>query len=820
MSKISFLRLHKIYLSVISLMLISEISSAALLQINNHLSNLPNCPVDYLAKDLPASTNPNQTPNLPIEIVSDTADSSPSYARLNGNVQLNRGDEILNAPMFEFDRVKNIVYSPNNSLYRSPNFALKSDQAELQIDNNITKAQNLDYYLKPANAQGHAQSIEVNSETKISRYEKVTYSSCVRGDETWQLRANKLKVNENEGRARARDVTLRVKNIPIIYMPYFSFPIDDKRHTGFLVPYFDYSSDGGLAFKAPYYINIAPDHDATLVPGIYAKRGVFLGGEYRYLNKWQYLTVSAEILPNDRAYKAKEEQLKLNNPQEKLKGNDRWSVYFHQTWLNLGKFNADLLFKQVSDPDYVKDFDNSLNLLTASSLERYASFSYTEKNWQTLLRFEDVQVLDREVFTKDPYDRSPQWLFSGSWYTDGLNYGVNSEVVRFSTKIRSTDNVRPEIGNRFDIMPYISYRFDKPWGYITPKLAYRYTAYNVNYDTQTQASAKSLDKNYDRAMPIFSIDTGLFFERSTEFKSLFGGGAFTQTLEPRLYYLYVPYKEQSHIPLFDTNLISPSYYALFLPNRYTGADRQMDANQLTTGLTTRFLHDETGQERLRLSIAQIQYFKDRRVSLDNSAISQSLGHSAWIAEGEASLNNQFSVSGSIQYATRFSKKINGIESTCNITTSVNCKKADKISRATFDLRYKPSEDRILNLGYRYSDDPESGSTEKIRQIDLAGFYGINQNWAVIGRYNYSLEDKHTAEVLAGVEYRGCCERIKLVGRYRKDTNNSSLTSSSRNGNLGIYLQVEFTGLTRVGRNVDELWRNAVTGYSSSSDWRN
>ncbi len=740
------------------------------------VKRLQACPIDPLAQYVREDKGQDEK-TAAMTIQAKQADSTPAMAYLLGEVELERGDEAVWAEALEWDRLNQQIRNTEKGLrYANPQLVLSAQEAQHDFNQQHLEASDATYYLNATNAQGSAEHIDMLRDKGTSDLTQVTYSSCVRGEELWIIRADHLHINQKTGRAVAKNASFRIAGVPVLYSPYLSFPIDDQRHSGLLVPDGGATDSGGIYARLPYYFNIAPNMDATLTSGFFSKRGFLLGGEWRYLNRWQQMRLSGEILPDDQVYKDTMDAEKY--------GNTRWLFRAEQQWHGIPNVSGDLLFQQVSDPDYLQDLKDNFGLLAESNLERHADWTYWQPNWYTSLRFQHHQVLDKAIFRERPYARMPQWLFEGNWISDyGIEYGLRTEAVYFTTTVEP-GSTRPAHAWRFDLMPYIGYRAEATWGYLHPQIAYRYTHYNsegdrLNYRYET---------HHTRSLPILSIDSGLFFERDTQISTLFGGGNFTQTLEPRLYYLYVPYRDQRGIPIFDTAQVSPSYNSLFLPNRFIGADRQGDANQLTLALTSRLLHQDSGQERLRVSLGQTHYFTKPRVLLNQEENTENISRSEWMLESEARLLDELTLLVNWQSNPRLGNSRLG-----------------KTTRATFDLRYQPSDRHIFNVAYRYSND-ETERNEITDQIDFAGFYEINPAWSLVGRYNYSLETSKTVEGFLGAEYNDCCATVRVVGRYTRET------PAAAEGEWRAYLQVEFNGFARTGRNIETLWQDAVIGY--------
>ncbi len=414
------------------------------------------------------------------------------------------------------------------------------------------------------------------------------------------LSAAELKVDRTEGLAEATDATVRVKGVPIAYLPYFSFPVDDRRRSGVLLPSIGSSNLRGLDVSVPYYFNLAPNYDATVTPRILSKRGAMLGGEFRYLTETSEGVIRGEILPDDR-----------ERPDEGTRG--AFSVR-HAT--RIGPWTGTVDYNYVSDPYYLGDLSESFAVRSARYLRRRGDLRYETDDWLARARLLDYQTIDLTLSpSQKPYSVLPQLLALGEereLLGTPLTGQLRAEYVSFFRDFGVT-------GQRVDLYPALTLPLVRSWGYVTPKLGARYTTYALG----DQGS-----------LPVASVDGGLFFERELDW---FGAAA-TQTLEPRLNYLYVPYRDQTDIPIFDTSEFDLSYDSMFLENRFTGADRVNDANQVTVGVTTRLLSEASGHELLRASVGSQFYFEDRRVQLPgeppaNTSTSSLVGDGARASPG-------------------------------------------------------------------------------------------------------------------------------------------------------------------------------------------
>ncbi len=718
------------------------------------------CEADELARDImPVTPNLPPVDDLPIQAEADRAESSPSQSILEGNVSLTRGDQRLRADRISLDRTANRAAAENGFTYSDPKQALRGQQAEVDLNAETGWFQDADYYLPQRNAQGSAKEAQVDRTKQQSRLKNASYSTCARGKEMWKLRADEINLNEAEGRGVAHNIVLEFKDTPVFYFPYLSFPITDARQSGFLFPRQGYGSQTGFDLTVPYYWNIAPDQDMTIAPRLMTERGVLLGMEYRYLSPNQRGQIGVEYIPDDRRYEGA-----------------RGSFNLADRAAPLPNFYTDLHYEYVSDDNYIKDLSNNLEFLTPNYLERHLDARYYGEGWQALARVQGFQILNTALFTLtgNPYERLPQLLFSGAWPSGsgGLSYQLYGELVNF----QQSDAVT---GVRLDLWPTVGWTLEQPWGYLKPEAGFRYTS------DQLENTAPGANNTPSRSMPVLSLDSGLIFDRPLQADWL-GLTAGTQTLEPRLFYLYVPYRDQNDLPIFDSSVMDRDIDWLFRKNRFTGADRMGDANQLTTALTSRLIDGPSGRERLRASVGQIQYFEDRRVNLSPIEPPQTADNSGLIAQGLVNLSSRWSMQGGVQMEPN----------------------RGSIQRSAFDLRYYVDSRQLVNVSYLLDRDPQglSSQGDQIHSVDVSLAWPLATQWRVMARWNQAINISRNLETLAGLEYEDCCWAVRAVARQYRD---SPLEVDAQ---TGFYLELELKGLSRLGSSLENQLQSSILGY--------
>ncbi|MBL1141388.1 MAG: LPS assembly protein LptD [Proteobacteria bacterium] len=694
-----------------------------------------------------------------IHLTADEADLvDGGVSTLTGNAEVTKDSQQVTADIIEYNQPNETADLDGNINYWDEALFLKSNEAYLQFDNGIGEFTDADYILKDSRTRGTASKLVLDVGTR-TEMEDVGYTTCDPDDEFWKLTADKITLDHEENWGKARNVVLRIKDFPVFYSPYMSFPLNKERKSGFLAPGYGNTNRHGFEVRTPYYWNISPNMDATLTPRLLTDSGVMAMGEYRYLFSRASGEINFEYLPSD------------SNRQDK----DRNALSFthRQQFLDTG--SAFFTYNRVSDKFYFEDFGSQLSTTSTRFLERRAEAFYSGNNWNVTTRVQDYQTVDRSIVaTSRPYKRLPQILFNyGSPRTYGkLNYGVGTEAVYFE---RGDDNIFTNTSNdnvnglRAHIQPYISYPMRTVATFLEPKLSLDYTQYNLE-------DSANFTRNPSRVLPVFSLDSGLFLERETQISNT----SYLQTLEPRLFYLYTPNEDQSDLPVFDTGQLTNSFDLLFREDRFSGHDRRGDANQLTFALTSHLINQETGRDLGHVSVGQIFYFQDRKVTLPGGAVRDEDG-SAFIAEFDTKFIKNWNIGGDIIYDP-------------NIGNSTQ--------KITAQATYNPAPGKILNLAYRIRRDGTD-----IEQSDISFRWPVAKNWNAVGRWNYAVPEGRSLETFAGLEYESCCWGARVVARR-------FLTDINGEFDTGIFLQLELKGLAGIGKKTVDFLKQQIPGYQS------
>ncbi|WP_088708824.1 LPS-assembly protein LptD [Noviherbaspirillum denitrificans] len=658
---------------------------------------------------------------------------------LERDVEIIRGPTTINADKATYHIVEDEVEAHGNIRMRRFGDSYTGEDLRLKIEASEGFVLKPTYHLQRNNAQGAAERIDFEGEDRATVYEG-SYSTCEGPDPDWYLKSGKLDLDQAREEGVAHRTLVYFKGVPILAAPAMSFPLTDSRKSGALPPTIGTTNRGGLEVTVPYYFNIAPNRDVTLYPKIYARRGLQLGAEGRYLGEDYFGQTRFEYLPSDQQTKT-----------------DRYAITSTHTQFLAPGLAWTWNLNSASDDDYPTDFSRTITAAKQRLLLRDTALTYGTALWQASARASNFQVLqDPIVPIVRPYDRLPQVTFhAGKQDVNGFDWDVDSELTRFwhPTLLR---------GDRFLVNPRIAYPMIQPGYFITPKLSLHSTRYSL--DSRTPVP----NDNLSRTLPTLSLDSGLVFERDARFF----GRDMIQTLEPRLFYVYTPYKDQTAFPNFDTAEADLSFAQLFSENRFVGNDRISDANQVTAAMISRYI-EPTGAERMRFALGQRFYFTEQRVTLGGA---RNESRSDLLLSAYGQLMQGLSVEGNVQYSQTL----------------------NSMSRANYGVRWQPAPKRVLNLQYRRA------RLNNLEQVDVSGQWPIAERWYGVARMNYSLPDSKVAEGLLGMEYKADCWVFRIVGQRTPTA--TGLT------NTALFFQLELSGLTRLGSNPLEALRANIPGY--------
>ncbi|MGH8124978.1 MAG: LPS-assembly protein LptD [Rhodanobacteraceae bacterium] len=673
--------------------------------------------------------------------------SSPdsNIFHLSGDTSLQRLDQLLRADSLTYNADTTAYDAEGHVRYQERGMLFSADNMKGTTNPEYGVADHVQYQLLTSRGNGVAsQAIMLDQDR--AKLHAVSYSTCELHHQVWVIEAKTMTMNRDEGIARAHDVVMRLEGVPFLWLPYLRFPIDDRRQTGFLYPVFGQRSRAGFNLSIPFYWNIAPNYDATFTPDWFSDRGMMLDSQFRWLNSSSKGELNLAYMPHD-----------------KVTGRDRGYLVFKDQTSLPGNIQWDTSIQRTTDKAWFQDYGQ--NTGTVVSLIGSSSYLHTGGNWWSAGIGADVyQITDTDLpDTAAPYRRLPRIYFNASrpiGSPGGPEWGVYTEAVRF---------VEPGKvgGDRFDLYPYVDWPLQGPAWFLRPELALRYTAYDL-----PQPVAAGDPEHPSRSVPIFDVDAGLVFERQVH---LFGND-YTQTLEPRVYYLRVPYRNQNDIPLFDTQPLTFDFWQLFTTNSFSGADRQQDANNLSLALTTRFL-DPDGVERLSASFGQIRYFDPQRVTLYPGQKAVDYSGSDYVGNLTIALNDNWRLTSSHEW---------------------NPDADNRTDVSTVGLQRRLWGDGIVNFDYRYR-------RNLLEQAGMSAEVPVGAAWKLVGSYQYSLQEGHIIDAFAGIEWDSCCTRVRLVARHY-------VYNAQGKFNNAIMVEIEFKGLGAYGQRAGSLVRNAILGY--------
>ncbi len=618
---------------------------------------------------------------------------------------------------------------------------------------------------KKVSSRGDAEMLFFEGESK-KRLLKSRYTTCEVGSDDWYIKSGQLKINDETKTAVATNATVEFKGVPILYTPWINFPYANQRKSGLLAPLWGTTTKSGFEILTPFYWNISPNMDATFASRYLSKRGLQGQAELRYLEEGYAGIVAAEYLPTD-------EMTNKNRYFAKIKHQhnfgDGWS----------GGVDA----QTVSDDKYFSDLSTQIITTSKVNLLQQANINYSGDVWQFGALAQKYQTLDSKSF---PYQRIPQLTLNGTKDWDWGTSRIQNQLTRFESDPNSTLAVKA--GTRFSTYPSISMPITRPYGYVTPKIGVNYTSYSL--DTIDPLLSSNYNKTADRTLPIVSLDSGLFFERDTRIVSR----NYTQTLEPRLFYVYIPYQDQKRLPVFDTGVADLNMGTMFAENQYTGGDRINNANQLSMSFSSRMIDVDTGEQRLAASIGQRFYFTDQKVCMPRNSMTdpsdpdpgkcsskdplRTGASSDIVTAATARLVNKWNIDAGWQYNNDTGETVKG-----NIGT-----------------RYNPEPGKVLNLSYRYTQN-------NLEQINLSSQWPLGRGYYGLARANYSIREGSMIEGLVGIEYdAGCWQSRFVVQRVQ---------TATADANFAMFFQLELGGMASIGSNPLQLINRNIPGYKSS-----
>lgn len=782
----------------------------------------------------------------PVQADADQTDfHQVGHSLLVGNVTLKQPGRWVHADQVQLNRdptTENVTNATltGHVILREPGKMMVGDYGFIELQTKVANFFHALYHMavssfKPVTSSVHALSAwgaasEIKQlESGIIELYNTTYTTCAPTAGVWQLSAQRVELNRDSGRGSAYNAWLDIKNVPVFYTPYFNFPIDNRRESGFLFPAIGASTNSGFGVSVPYYFNIAPNYDMTFTPHYFAKRGLQLEDLFRYLKPYAAGALNVEVLPHDAAFEEFQEDAigkYLPGPQLRNLENssdNRQSLSWQNHTSFSPRWSSTINYNYVSDDYYYQDFSNPSSLAPNQYL-RQATLNYAGDHWNFNGLLQGYQTLHpiNQAATGNAYTMLPELNLNGNYPNEahGLNYLFPNQVVYFTRarnpgEIIPPPNTAPPTTARFNTQPGVSWPITGLPGYITPTLQLAAT----HYDIGNQLAG--LSASQQRTLPIFDIDSGLYFDRNV----MLGQSEYEQTLEPRLFYLFVPYKNQNSIPLFDSGLVPFSYDSLFLTNRFSGTDRLGDANQVAFSLTTKFLDADTGAEKFHASIGEIYYFRNRRVMLCGPAdVIAAVGTTLPCANPVALVGATSPTEVVSPLAGQLGYNFNrSWETTANLAWDPT---THQTINGSWNFHYQPLPNHIINFGYdfvRFGDVatvsplhpsiPALSHKNDLNQGRVSFAWPLSEKWHAVGSYAYNVSHEYPQTYFYGLEYDNCCWAVRLVsGR--------TFLALNQNGtpifNKVIYLQWQLKGLGTVGTSDPSmLLVDSIHGYQDN-----
>lgn len=738
------------------------------------------------------------TNDLPVTINADHAKGDyPDDAVFTGSVDIMQGNSRLQAdevqlhqkeapgqpePVRTVDALGNVHYDDNQVILKGP-----KGWANLNTkDTNVWEG---DYQMVGRQGRGKADLMKQRGENRYTILDNGSFTSCLPGSDTWSVVGSEIIHDREEQVAEIWNARFKVGPVPIFYSPYLQLPVGDKRRSGFLIPNAKYTTTNYFEFYLPYYWNIAPNMDATITPHYMHRRGnIMWENEFRYLTQAGAGLMELDYLPSDKVYEDE-------HPEDS--NSRRWLFYWQHSGVmdQVWRFNID--YTKVSDPTYFNDFDNKYGSSTDGYATQKFSVGYAVQNFDATLSTKQFQVFDDT--SGNSYAAEPQ--LDVNYYHNDLG-PFDTRVYGQAVHFVNTNSNMPE-ATRVHLEPTINLPLSNTWGSINTEaklLATHYQQTNLDWYNSNPQNNKLAD-SVNRVMPQFKVDGKMVFERDMEMLA----PGYTQTLEPRAQYLYVPYRDQSDIYNYDSSLLQSDYSGLFRDRTYGGLDRIASANQVTTGITTR-VYDDAAVERFNISVGQIYYFTESRTGDDNITWENDdkTGSLVWAGDTYWRISERWGLRGGIQYDTRL----------------------DNVATSNSSIEYRRDEDRLVQLNYRYASPeyiqatlPKYYSTAEqykngISQVGAVASWPIADRWSIVGAYYYDTNANKQADSMLGVQYSSCCYAIR-VG-YERKLNGWDNDKQHAVYDNAIGFNIELRGLSsKYGLGTQEMLRSNILPYQNT-----
>lgn len=716
------------------------------------------------------STLASATTDQTITIHADQVDYEPgNKLALAGDVEIIQGPYRATSHEAKINSQNNQAELSGDIVLSGPDVTLNGDTATMDVTTHQVSIDNARFINPSTNLNGKARKIDQPDTDTLIIHEGL-FSSCPPEDRDWAFASDKITLNKAEGFGEANNTRFLIKDVPVLYIPWFSFPIDDRRKTGFLYPTIGSSNtERGLFLSTPYYLNLAPDYDATVTPTYIHGRGLHTDLEVRHMTQSEENYLALGYIPEDKDFRDTQRSAGRSEDGE------RWGLNFQQEFefKSFAKgWHGNIDFNDISDNDYLDDVGQGLQLDRVDYLDRRAEVNYSSDDWQFSMLLQQYKSIDDQLLpSEEAYQRLPEMNFSLYQSMNAVHLDWQSQYVYFYRDQEGLIGDEKAYGSRLRHRPKVSLPLRTNWGFVAPSFTLDHTDYALQ-------SYSPLKNHLSRTVPIYEIDSGLYFDKPSSFISK----DLRLSLEPRLYYVYSKAKDQNDIPNFDSALPSFYYDRLFNPNRFSGGDRIGDNNRLTLGFTSRWTDKYSGIDRAVFSLGQIHHYDDRSVNLNG--------------EGQSTRSDSlFAAEITLNPSENISLSMTGLwDSKTNTTQEGN-------SSASFHSKDYAT---VLNFSHRYIKD-------QLEQSDTSLILPIYKTFSLIGRWRYDLASNSTIGTLAGVEYGSCCWRIQLLAQ-------SYLTSDSEMSN-GVLFRFQLNSVGSFGKSANSMDQQ-VPGYKAREEFLN
>ncbi|HDJ1437919.1 TPA: LPS assembly protein LptD [Serratia rubidaea] len=741
------------------------------------------------------SGDPN---SLPVTINSDDSRADQGNAVFSGDVKIEQGNSTLTAKQVELNQVQasgqkdpvRTVTATGDVHYDDNQIKLKGPKAWSNLNTKDTDVYQGDYQMVGRQGRGDADKMKMRGQNRYTILENGSFTSCLPGDNSWSVVGSEVIHDREEQVAEIWNARFKIAGVPVFYSPYLQLPVGDKRRSGFLIPNAKYGSNNGFEFMLPYYWNIAPNFDATITPHYMTKRGLQWQNEFRYLTQPGMGTIEFDWLPSDNEYNK-------DHPQD---DDTRWLFYWNHSGVmdQVWRFNVD--YTKVSDSQYFNDLDSQYGSTTDGYATQKFSAGYADENFDATIASKQFQIYDDVNRTStESYKVLPQ--IDLNYYKNDLG-PFDLRVYGQAAKFININPYSPD-ATRLHLEPTLTLPMTNGWGSLNSEVKLLATHYQqdipdgfkTNYKNRTGRDAPELDDSVNRVMPQFKVDGKMVFDRDMNWAQ-----GYTQTLEPRMQYLYVPYRDQSNIYSYDSTLLQTDYSGLFRDRSYSGLDRIASQNRLATGLTSR-IYDDALVERFNVSVGQIYYFSRSRTGDNNSGYDKNddTGSVVWAGDTYWKIDDRWGLRGGVQYDTRL----------------------DSVALGDAVLEYRQDSERMVQLNYRYAS-PEyiqatlpqvtsPGYQDGISQVGVTASWPIADRWAVVGAYYYDTRAQQSADQLVGLRYNTCCWAVN-IGYERKITDWDRGNQTSKYDNK-VSFNIELRGLSSDhSLGTGEMLRSGILPY--------